>query len=277
MAVIDRRLLASLMIMGSVVEARDAYTGGHLWRVGRYARLLAEAIGLDRHDVLVAAVGGFLHDLGKVGIPDAILNGRHALSEHQQAVVRTHPAIGRVLVAEHPLAPLALAAVAHHHERMDGTGYPDGLAGESIPLAARIVTLCDTFDAMTSTRSYRPALPTAQALAALEEGRGSQFDPALAEAFLALARAGRFDHIIGHSHHGHVLAECPRCGPVVATHGKEDGALHVCRSCGDEYRLHRKGDGFELEATGRQGAAHQMQPQPDMAPIHELLELVPPA
>ena len=275
MAGIDRKLLASLMVMGSVVEARDAYTGGHLWRVGRYARLLAETIGLDRPAVLVAAIGGFLHDLGKVGIPDAILNGRHALSEHQQAVIRTHPAIGRTVLAQHPLAPLALDAIAHHHERLDGTGYPDGLAGESIPLAARIVGLCDAFDAMTSTRSYRPALPAEQALAALEDGRGRQFDPALVDGFLGLARAGHLAAIIGHSHHGHPLAECPRCGPVVAAHGQEDGALHVCRSCGDEYRLHRKGGGYELEATGRQGSAHQMRPQPDMASIHELLDLVP--
>jgi response regulator RpfG family c-di-GMP phosphodiesterase len=273
MAGIDRKLLASLMIMGSVVEARDAYTGGHLWRVGQYARLLAETIGLDRHGILVAAVGGFLHDLGKVGIPDAILNGRHALNEHQRAVIRTHPGIGRTVLMEHPLAPLALDAIAHHHERLDGTGYPDGLAGEAIPLPARIVALCDAFDAMTSTRSYRVALPTGQALATLAEGRGRQFDPALADSFLALARAGRLDHIIGHSHHGHRLAECPRCGPVVATHGKEDGALHVCRSCGDEYRLHRRGESYELEATGRQGSAHQLQPLPDMAPIHELLDL----
>ncbi len=275
MAAIDRKLLASLMIMGSVVEARDAYTGGHLWRVGRYARLLAEAIGLERHDVLVAAIGGFLHDLGKVGIPDAILNGRHALSEHQQAVVHTHPAIGRTVLAEHPLAPLALDAIAHHHERPDGTGYPDRLAGEAIPLSARIVGLCDAFDAMTSTRSYRPALPTPEALARLVAGRGSQFDPALVDGFAALAAAGRLQPIIGHSHHGHQLAECPRCGPVVATHDKEDGALHVCRSCGDEYRLHRKGGGYELEPTGRRGSARQLQPQPDMAPIRELIELVP--
>ncbi len=274
MAGINRQLLASLMILGSVVEARDAYTGGHLWRVGRYTRLLAEAAGLDRQAILAAAVGGFLHDLGKVGIPDAILNGRHALSDHQMAVVRTHPAIGRTVVAEHPLAPLALDAIAHHHERLDGTGYPDRLAGEAIPLAARIVGLCDAFDAMTSTRSYRPALPTAEALDLLRAGRGSQFDPALVDGFLDLARAGRLLPIIGHSHHGHRLAECPRCGPVVATHDKQDGALHVCRSCGDEYRLHRKGDGYELQATGRQGSAPQLQPQPDMAPIHEMLDLV---
>lgn len=271
---VDHKLLASLMIMGSVVEARDAYTGGHLWRVGQYARLLAEEIGLDRAGVFRAASGGFLHDLGKVGIPDAILNGAHRLSQHQTAVIQTHPGIGRTLLAEHPLAPLALEAVAHHHERMDGTGYPDRLAGDAIPLVARIVGVCDAFDAMTSTRSYRRALPPDQALALLAEGGGSQFDPALVNRFLALGAAGRLQPIIGHGHHGHRLAACPRCGPVVTTHGKADGALHVCRSCGHEYRLHRKDGGFELEATGQQGTAHQLRPEPDMAPIQELLELL---
>ena len=271
---VDRKLLASLMIMGSVVEARDAYTGGHLWRVGQYARLLAEEIGLDRKDVFIAATGGFLHDLGKVGIPDAILNGAHILSSHQMAVIRTHPEIGRTVMVEHPLAFLALDAIAHHHERVDGSGYPDGLVGDDIPLVARIVGVCDAFDAMTSTRSYRHAMPLERASAILEEGQGTQFDADLVKSFLSLSRAGKLQPIMGHGHHGHHLAACPRCGPVVTTHGKADGALHVCRACGDEYRMHRKGGGFELEATGRQGAAHQLKPEPDMAPIQELLGLL---
>jgi len=270
---IDRQLLASLMIMGSVVEARDAYTGGHMWRVGQYSRMLAEEIGLDREGVFRAAIGGFLHDLGKIGIPDVILNGRHRLSQLQTAVMHTHPGIGRTVLAEHPLAPLALEAVAHHHERPDGTGYPDGLAGDAIPLVARIVGVCDAFDAMTSTRSYRSAMSTERACSILEDGRGSQFDAALVDSFLAMGQAGKLLPIIGHGHHGHRLASCPRCGPVIATHGKADGALHVCRACGDEYRLHRKDGGFELEATGRQGGAEQMRPEPDMAPIQELLRL----
>ena len=271
---VDRKLLASLMIMGSVVEARDAYTGGHLWRVGQYARLLAERIGLDREGVFLAAIGGFLHDFGKIGIPDAILNGAHILSPHQRAVMHTHPGIGRMVLTEHPLAPLALEAVAHHHERIDGGGYPDGLAGDDIPLAARIVAVCDAFDAMTSTRSYRHALAADHAFATLAAGRGSQFDDKLVDGFLSLGRAGKLRPIIGHGHHGHPLATCPRCGPVVTTHGKVDGALHICRSCGDEYRMHRRDSGFELEATGRQGGGHQLRPEADMAPIQELLELL---
>lgn len=271
---VDRKLLTSLMIMGSVVEARDAYTGGHLWRVGQYARMLAEEVGLDRTDVFRAAIGGFLHDLGKVGIPDAILNGAHTLSEHQRAVIQTHPGIGRTVLREHPLAHLALEAIAHHHERMDGTGYPDRLAGDQIPLMARIVGVCDAFDAMTSTRSYRHAMSPEQALSILAEDEGSQFDPAVVNGFQALGTTGKLLPIIGHGHHGHRLAACPRCGPVVTTHGKADGALHVCHSCGHEYRMHRRDSGFELEATGRQGAAHQLTPEPDMAPIQELLELL---
>ena len=272
---VDRKLLASLMIMGSVVEARDAYTGGHLWRVGQFARLTADSIGLDRDGVFLAAMGGFLHDLGKIGVPDAILNKADALTEAEYAVIQTHPAIGRSVLSEHPLAPLALDAVSYHHERPDGKGYPEKLAGEDVPLVARIVGICDAFDAMTSTRPYRRGMPVDRAYAVLVEHRGSQFDAPLVDAFLALGRAGRLDAFIGHSHHGHRLAECPYCGPIIATHGALDGSLRHCRACGGEFRLHRQAEGFVLEETGAHAALAQLTPQPDLAPIHELVGLLP--
>lgn len=125
---IDKKLLTSLMVMGSVVEARDAYTGGHLWRVGHFSRLLAEKIGLDRNQVFLAGLGGFMHDLGKVGVPDAILNKAGPLTDIEYAVIRTHPAIGASVLEEHPLAALALDAVIDHHERPDGKGYPHEVA-----------------------------------------------------------------------------------------------------------------------------------------------------
>jgi hypothetical protein len=268
---IDQRLLTSLMVLGSVVEARDAYTGGHLWRVGQFSRELAEAMDMSRTEVFLAAVGGFLHDLGKIGVPDAILGKAGGLTAEEFAVIKTHPAIGGSLLAGHPLAAIAVDAVSSHHERPDGTGYPHGIEGEEIPMVARIVGLCDAFDAMTSTRPYRRGMPAEKALSIIEEGDGRQFDAALVEPFLELARAGRLDPFIGHSHHGHRLAECPYCGPIIATHDKQDGTVAPCPACGGEFRFHRQADGFVTEETGRHVAAEALRPQPDLVPIREFV------
>jgi response regulator RpfG family c-di-GMP phosphodiesterase len=267
---IDKRLLTSLLVMGSVVEARDAYTGGHLWRVAQFSRLLAHDLGMAADEVALVALGGFLHDLGKVGVPDAILNKTGPLSDDEYGVIRTHPGIGRALLAEHPLAPLALDAVSFHHERPDGRGYPDALSGEDIPLVARIVAIADTFDAMTSTRPYRRGMEVGRACALLDGEAGGQFDEGLLPRFLAMARAGMLDHVVGHSLDGARMAECPFCGPVIPTHGLKDGAIHACRPCGGEFRLHRSGDGWVAEPTGEHAKPADLGPRPDLAPIREL-------
>lgn len=269
---IDKKLLTSLLVMGTVVEARDAYTGGHLWRVGQFSRMLAEAAGLDRDGVFLASIGGFLHDLGKIGVPDAILTKPGKLSDGEYAIIKSHPTIGNSVLSEHPLAPLALDAVTYHHERADGSGYPNKLVGDEIPLMARIVAISDAFDAMTSTRAYRKGMSLERAFDLLERGTGSQFDAQLTRHFLHLGKAGRLDGIVGHSHHGHHLSTCPACGPIIATHGLADGARYACRACGGEFLLHKKGDGFELEHVGMADAEMQ-RIDPDMAPIRELIDL----
>lgn len=124
-----RDLVASLLVMAWMVEARDPYTGGHLWRVSRYAELLAEALGWQPADIARVAIGGFLHDLGKIGIPDAILTKRERLTDDEYDVIRTHPDIGARLLAGHPLAALVNDAVLFHHERPDGNGYPRKRSG----------------------------------------------------------------------------------------------------------------------------------------------------
>ena len=155
------QMLASLLVMAWVVEARDPYTGGHLWRVSRYAALLCERAGIPMDECARIAIGGFLHDLGKIGIPDAILRKRDKLTDDEMAIMKTHPDVGARLLAGHPLADLVRDAVLLHHETLDGSGYPKGIAGPDIPIAARIVGLCDAFDAMTSTRPYRAGMPMA--------------------------------------------------------------------------------------------------------------------
>lgn len=169
MAVIPRTasagdLLRTLYAMAFVVEARDPYTGGHLWRVSQYAAKLALAAGFSRRDAATVALGGFLHDLGKVGVPEAILNKPASLSDSEYGVIKTHPEVGVRVLIGHPLAPLIDTAVGGHHERMDGRGYPKGLAGASISAEARIVAIADAFDAMTSSRPYRRGMPVEVAL-----------------------------------------------------------------------------------------------------------------
>ena len=266
-AAIEReQMLASLLVMAWVVEARDPYTGGHLWRVSRYAALLCERAGIPLEPCARIAIGGFLHDLGKVGIPDAILRKPGPLTDDEYAVIKTHPEVGERMLAGHPLSELVRDAVLMHHETPDGRGYPRGIAGPDIPAAARIVGICDAFDAMTSTRPYRAGMPIARALAIVESQLGRQFDETLGRHFLALGAQGLLDHIAGHSDDGIPLQECLMCGPtLVVRREQRAGDALFCRSCGGEYRLESGHDGAPLEAvpTGGKGSAADLEPVAD--------------
>ncbi len=273
---INHKLLRSLLVLGSVVEARDAYTGGHLWRVGHYARLLAARAGVDEAGVFMAGIGGFLHDLGKIGVSDAILRKPVALDAAEYAAIRTHPRVGHDLLREHPLAYLALDAVTHHHERTDGRGYPAGLLDEEIPLVARVVAIADAFDAMTSSRPYRRALPVEVALRNLAQVKGRQFDAALVERFLAAHAAGQLDGIIGFSHHDRPLAVCRRCGPVIAVPpAAEDGGMVPCRACAGIFRVHRRGGGFDAEFVGHTSDPELLKPQAELEAVTEFAGVLP--
>lgn len=232
------RMIASLLVMAWVVEARDPYTGGHLWRVSRFASLLAERAGIAAEECARIALGGFLHDLGKVAIPDAVLRKSDRLSPEEYAVVKTHPSVGARMLAGHPLAGLVLDAVLLHHETPDGCGYPHGLEAKDIPMAARIVGICDAFDAMTSTRPYRRGMPISAALEQIEAAAGRQFDPFLAGYFHELGRAGLLEHIVGHSDDGIPLQQCQICGPtLVVRREQRSGESVFCRSCGGGYQI----------------------------------------
>lgn len=177
--------LDSITALAKSVEARDDYTGGHIEWVRRYSLQIASALGLAGDDLIHLEFGAILHDIGKIGVPDAILSKPGPLDSEEWIQMRRHPEIGqRVLEGVVSLAP-ALDAVLCHHERWDGHGYPAGLAGPAIPLAGRIVAVADSFDAMTSDRPYRKGLPIEIALAEIRSGRGVQFDPDVAEVFLA--------------------------------------------------------------------------------------------
>ncbi|MDA8382529.1 MAG: HD domain-containing protein [Betaproteobacteria bacterium] len=265
-------LLRSLYVLASLVEARDPYTGGHLWRVAQFSRLLAAKHGLPDTDVARIAIGGFLHDLGKVGVPDAILNKPGRLTDDEYALVKTHPEIGSRLLAQHPLADLARAAVMSHHETPDGNGYPHGLSGLSIPIDARIVGICDAFDAMTSTRPYRRGMPIAKALGIIKDNLGTQFDTTLGMLFLELGGAGMLASIVGHSEPGIPLQECPMCGPIIVVRRHHRTGDHVfCRHCGAEAAVERDGDDIRIATTGQKGSVADLQAEADVELIAALV------
>ena len=270
----EAQLLASLLALAWVVEARDPYTGGHLWRVSRFAELLARNAGLGEAEIAQISIGGFLHDLGKIGMPDAILNKPARLSDEEYAVIKTHPEVGFRMLHGHPLAALVSDAVRLHHETPDGRGYPLGLKGGEIPLMARIVGIGDAFDAMTSSRPYRVGMAVAQALSIIEASLGRQFDAELGARFIQLGRAGSLDHIVGHSDLGIPLQTCVMCGPtLVQRRDQQAGELLYCRSCGGEYCLEADADGrLQAKPTGARGRPADLAPQADEQLIGELVQ-----
>jgi len=266
----DKKLLFSLFLLAWAVEARDPYTGGHLWRVSRFSKLLAEAAGLPAEMVSQIAVGAFLHDLGKIGIPDAILSKKDKLTDAEYEVIKTHPGIGQRMLAGHPLASLANDAILLHHETPDGCGYPFGKRGGDIPLVARIVSICDAFDAMTSTRPYRQGMPIDKALSIIESELGRQFDAHLGAIFISLGASPALAHIVGHSDQGIPLEKCAACGPIIVRprNAKAEDPLY-CPACHSEYLAAPSGIG--LLATGKQNAARALAARPDNGLIDRLI------
>src|SRR5262249_8520884 len=166
------------------LEAKDRYTSGHSQRVAKFARLVARSMGLSKEDVDIVGQVALLHDIGKIGMMDKILNKPANLTPEEREAIKAHPVIGAQILA--PVATFSkhVGGIKHHHEMYDGTGYPDRLKGKDIPLSARIVCLADAFDAMTSTRPYRVGLPLEFAMQEMKRMAGRQFCPECVEAFI---------------------------------------------------------------------------------------------
>lgn len=180
--------LDMIQALAASVDAKDPYTKGHSLRVAEYAADLAMALEFDADQVDLIYRTGIIHDLGKIGIPDAILKKPSPLDDEERAVMKTHPVLGEVIVKKVPALEPTLPGIRHHHEEYSGSGYPDGLAGEQIPAVARILAIADTFDAMTSDRPYRKGLTWEVALELIEREAGTQFDPGYAIKFVELMR-----------------------------------------------------------------------------------------
>jgi putative nucleotidyltransferase with HDIG domain len=178
---------ATLGTLAAALEAKDAYTNDHASEIAELAGRVCDQLGLDAGASRVIRLGALLHDIGKIGIPEAILRKPSVLTDEEIVIMQRHPDIGARILEPVPYFADLVPLVRSSHERWDGRGYPDGLAGAEIPLGSRVIAVCDAFHAMTEDRVYRPGLPTATALAEIERCSGSQFDPACVQALVAAA------------------------------------------------------------------------------------------
>ncbi|MEA3254063.1 MAG: HD domain-containing protein, partial [Chloroflexota bacterium] len=182
--------LSTVYALVSTVDAKDHYTYGHSRRVNAYAVALAEAIGLSPEEVSRISTAALLHDIGKIGIPDKVLNKKSKLDDEEWEAIKSHPKLGAIIVGKVPSLLPCVNGILYHHEKWDGTGYPEGLKGEAIPLDARILAIADAFAAMTSARPYRDVIGSEEVLKRLRQGAGKQFDPALVEVLIGIVEAG---------------------------------------------------------------------------------------
>lgn len=183
---LERISMQIVTALSGAVDAKDTYTNGHSLRVAEYSREIARRAGLSREMQNDIYMMGLLHDVGKIGVPDAIINKPAHLTEEEFAVIRNHPVMGARILKNIRDFPKLITGARWHHERYDGKGYPDGIAGEEIPLEARIIAIADAYDAMSSRRSYRDVLSQDVVRSEIEKGKGTQFDPEMTEIALGM-------------------------------------------------------------------------------------------
>ena len=183
---LERAYLDMVQTLRYTVEAKDTYTRGHSDRVSEYSVLIGEKLGLPEDQIKTLRIGGLFHDIGKIGIPDSILLKPDKLSDDEYSQIKNHPSIGAHILGSAEIFKDIIPIVKHHHERYDGNGYPSRLKGEEIPYIARIAAVVDTFDAMTSRRSYRGPIDIEHVKEEIKRCEGTQFDPQIAEVFLVI-------------------------------------------------------------------------------------------
>ncbi|MGQ0602589.1 MAG: HD-GYP domain-containing protein [Anaerolineales bacterium] len=180
---LERAYRHMLLALTRALDLRDTETEEHSTRVTHYAMTIGREMGLSANELAALELGALMHDVGKIGIPDAILRKPGPLSDEEWVIMRRHPKLGYEILHGVDFLAASLPVVLYHHERWDGTGYPGGLTGEDIPLAARIFAIADAFDAIISSRPYKPPLPVSVALERLHQVTGTHFDPCVVEAF----------------------------------------------------------------------------------------------
>ncbi len=192
---LEKAYLETIETLRFTVEAKDTYTRGHSDRVSEYSVLIGKYLNLSENDLHTLKVGGLFHDIGKIGVPDSILLKTAKLTDDEYSEIKNHPTIGAHILSNATIFEDAIPIVKHHHERYDGHGYPSKLAGENIPYLARITAIADSFDAMTSRRTYRDSLPLEIVKEEIEKNKGTQFDPKITDVFLDILN-NHYDQII---------------------------------------------------------------------------------
>ena len=185
---LEKAYLESIQTLRYTVEAKDTYTRGHSDRVSEISVLIGKHLNLSDQDLKTLQIGGLFHDIGKIGVPDSILLKEAKLTDDEYSEIKNHPSIGAHILSTATIFKDIIPIVKHHHEKYDGTGYPSKLKGEDIPYLARIAAIADSFDAMTSKRTYRDCLPIETVISEFERCRGTQFDPNLTDVFLDILR-----------------------------------------------------------------------------------------
>ena len=191
---LEKAYLESIQTLRYTVEARDEYTRGHSDRVSEYSVIIGKKMGLSDKDIKTLKIGGLFHDIGKIGVPDSILLKESKLTDDEYSQIKNHPSIGAHILSTATIFQDIIPIVKHHHEKFNGTGYPGKLVGEEIPFLARITAVADSFDAMTSKRTYRDSLPMDIVRNEIERCKGTQFDPELTDIFLDILE-NHFDEI----------------------------------------------------------------------------------
>lgn len=184
----ERAYLENIETLRYAEEVRNPYTRGHSERVSKYAVLIGNKMNLSDEEIRILRVGGLFHDIGKIGTPDSILLKESKLSDEEYDKIKRHPLIGAEILSNSQGFKDILPIVKYHHERFDGSGYPENLKGEEIPLLARITAVADSFDAMNSRRTYRDRLDLDKIISEIEAGKGTQFDPDVVDAFLDILK-----------------------------------------------------------------------------------------
>ncbi len=195
----------TVQALAASIDAKDQYTRGHSERVAYLSAEIGRAMGMSKEEIERIRIGGIVHDVGKIGVPESVLTKPSRLTDEEFEKIKLHPEIGHRILKDIPQLADVLPGVLHHHERFDGKGYPHGLAGKDIPLIARIMAIADTFDAMSSTRAYRPAMPREKVLAEFERCAGTQFDPEIVPIFLGLDLT-HYDELVARHSAGAVTA-----------------------------------------------------------------------
>lgn len=191
----ERITIQAIMTVANTVDAKDDYTKGHSMRVAAYSEILAQRLGWSEEDIQNIYYVAMLHDVGKIGVPDAVLNKPFKLTDLEFRLIKGHTIMGAEILKDFKMFPNVSIGAKYHHERYDGKGYPEGLKGESIPLVARVIGLVDSYDAMTSNRVYRRRLNDNIVMEELERGKGSQWDPELVDIFVSLVKEGALERV----------------------------------------------------------------------------------